>query len=174
MEAVGRFTALFKAAGIGYKVDDRDQHSPGWKFNEWEKRGIPLRIEVGPKDLEKNQVVLGRRDNGQKTPASQEGLTQVVLAMLDTIQHDLFDRAREFREKHSHRVDDYGKFNEIFDADGGFLWSHWCESAKCEERVKNETKATIRCIPITRETEPGKCVVCGSPSPGRIIFARAY
>jgi prolyl-tRNA synthetase len=174
MEATSRFTEAFKAAGIGYKIDDRDQHSPGWKFNEWEQRGVPLRIEIGPKDLEKNQVMLARRDNREKTPASQDGLAQTILSMLDTIQRDLFNRAREFRDSHSHRVDDYGKFNEMLDRDGGFLWSHWCESGECEERVKNETKATIRCIPVSRESETGKCVVCGKPSPGRVIFARAY
>ncbi len=175
MEAVGRFTAPFKAAGIGYKIDDREQHSPGWKFNEWERRGIPLRIEVGPKDLEKNQVMLVRRDNREKIPVTQDGLTPAVIAMLDTIQKALFDRALEFREKHSYRVDDYAKFNEMLDAEGGgFLWSHWCESDACEERVKNDTKATIRCIPMSRESETGQCVVCGQPSPGRVIFARAY
>ena len=175
MEAVGRFTTAFKAAGIGYKVDDREQHSPGWKFNEWERRGVPLRIEVGPKDLEKNQVMLARRDNREKIPVAQDGLAEAVLAMLDTIQKALFDRALEFRETHSYRVDDYTKFNEMLDAEGGgFLWSHWCESGQCEERVKNDTKATIRCIPMSRENETGQCIACGNPSPGRVIFARAY
>ena len=174
MPFVDQFTAALKSAGIGVKVDDREQYSPGWKYNEWEKRGIPLRIEVGPRDLDKNQVMLVRRDNGQKTPASQDGLTASVRSMLDAIQSGLFDKAKVFRETHTHYVDDYAKFPEILDGPGGFLWSHWCGSDDCEERVKNETKATIRCIPMDRPSETGKCVVCGKPSDGRVIFARAY
>ena len=174
MQAVDKFTAQFKAAGIGFKIDDRDQHSPGWKFNEWEKRGVPLRIEVGPKDLEKNQVMLARRDNREKTAASQDGLAQTVKQMLETIQSAMFERAREFRETHSYRVDDYSKFNEILDGEGGFLWSHWCGSGECEERVKDETKATIRNVPRDSQAEAGKCIKCGAPSERRVIFARAY
>jgi len=174
LSAVEKFVATFKAAGIGTKVDDREQYSPGWKYNDWEKRGVPLRIEVGPRDLEKNQVMLVRRDNGTKTPASQDGLAQTVRAMLDTIQSELFAKAKVFREEHSYPVDDYSKFNEILDGKAGFLWSHWCGTDPCEDRVKNETKATIRCIPTHREKESGKCVVCGNSSEGRVIFARAY
>ncbi len=174
MQAVDHFTSPFKTAGIGFKIDAREQYSPGWKFNDWEKRGVPLRIEVGPKDLEKNQVVLARRDNGQKSPASQEGLAQTVLNTLETIQKSLFERAREFREKHSYRIDDYSKFNEILDGEGGFLWSHWCGSGECEERVKDDTKATIRNIPMNAEREEGKCIKCGARSERRVIFARAY
>src|ERR1051325_9475157 len=148
MPFVENFTAALKSAGIGVKVDDREQYSPGWKFNDWEKRGVPLRIEVGPKDLEKNQVMLGRRDNGQKTPASQDGLDRTVLEILDKIQKSMFDRAVEFREKHSYHIDDYARFNEILDGEGGFIWAHWCGSGKCEEKVKDETKAPIRNIPM--------------------------
>ena len=104
---------------------------------------------------------------------SQDGLAQTVLQLLETVQKSMFDRAVEFRDRNSHRVDDYGKFNEMLDA-GGFLWSHWCSADACEERIKTETKATIRCIPLNRETEAGKCIVCGSASDGRVIFARAY
>src|SRR5262250_3295162 len=162
MPAVDKFTAEFKKLGIGFKVDDREQHSPGWKFNEWEKRGVPLRIEVGPKDLEKNQVMLARRDNREKTPASQDGLADTVQQMLTTIQSSMFERAREFREKHSYRIDDYAKFNEILDSEGGFLWSHWCGSGECEEKVKDDTKATIRNIPRDAPAEEGKCIKCGA------------
>jgi prolyl-tRNA synthetase len=174
MQAVEQFTAPFKGAGIGFKIDDRDQYSPGWKFNEWEKRGVPLRIEVGPKDLEKNQVMLARRDNREKTPASQDGLADTVRQMLATIQSSMFERAREFREKHTYRVDDYAKFNGILDGEGGFLWSHWCGSGECEEKVKDETKATIRNIPRDAPAEEGKCIKCGARSERRVIFARAY
>lgn len=174
MQAVSNFTLPFKPAGIGFKIDDREQYSPGWKFNDWEKRGVPLRIEVGPKDLEKNQVMLARRDNGQKTPASQEGLDRVVRETLENIQSSLFERAREFREKHSHRVDDYKKFVEILDAEGGFLWCHWCGSGDCEDKIKDETKATVRCIPLKADREEGACIRCGNRSERRVIFARAY
>src|SRR5262245_34593263 len=174
MQAVEKFTAGFKSAGIGFKIDDREQHSPGWKFNEWEKRGVPLRIEVGPKDLDKNQVMLARRDNREKTAASQDGLARTVRQMLETIQTSMFERAREFREKHSYRIDDYSKFNEILDGEGGFLWSHWCGSGECEEKVKDETKATIRNIPRDSQPEEGKCIKCGARSERRVIFARAY
>jgi prolyl-tRNA synthetase len=174
MQAVDGFASAFKAAGIGFKIDDRDQYSPGWKFNDWEKRGVPLRIEVGPKDLEKNQVMLARRDVKEKTAVSQDGLAETVRKMLDTIQSSMFERAREFREKHSYRVDDYSKFNEILDGEGGFLWSHWCGSGECEEKVKDETKATIRNIPRDSPAEEGKCIKCGARSERRVIFARAY
>ncbi len=174
MEAVRRFTAPFKEHGIGFRIDDREQYTPGWKFNEWEKRGVPLRIEVGPKDLEKNQVVFARRDTGQKTPASQDGLVERVRQVLDTIQRDMYQRARQFRETHSHRVDDYRQFVEILDGPGGFLWSHWCGSGECEARIQEETKATIRCIPMNAEPEPGRCIKCGSRSSQRVVFARAY
>jgi len=173
MEAAGRIAADCKAAGIGVKVDERDQHSPGWKFNDWEKRGVPLRMELGPKDLDKNQAVLARRDSGEKSFVSQDGLTQTAVTTLASIQSGLFERALAFREKNTHEVDDYAKFNSMLD-EGGFLWCHWCGSDACEERVKNETKATIRCIPTNRKKESGKCVVCGSTSEGRVIFARAY
>jgi prolyl-tRNA synthetase len=168
-----RIAADCKALGIGVKVDERDQHSPGWKFNDWEKRGVPLRMEIGPKDLDKNQVVLARRDTSEKAFVSQDGLAQTVANMLDAIQAGLFEKARAFREKNSQDVDDYATFNTHLDA-GGFLWSHWCGADECEERVKNDTKGTIRCIPTNRKKEAGKCVVCGQPSEGRVIFARAY
>jgi len=174
MQAVTNFTAPFKAAGIGFKIDSRENYSPGWKFNDWEKRGVPLRIEVGPKDLEKGQVVLARRDNGQKSAVAQAGLEQTVSGMLDAIQKSLFERALEFREKHSYRIDDYSKFNGILDGEGGFIWSHWCGSGECEERIKEETKATVRNIPVDSRPEEGKCIKCGARSERRVIIARAY
>jgi prolyl-tRNA synthetase len=173
MEAANRIATACTAAGVGVKVDERDQHSPGWKFNDWEKRGVPLRMEVGPKDLEKNQAVLARRDTGEKSFVSQDDLAQTVVAMLDTLQKSLFEKARAFRDKNSHEVDNYGQLTALLE-EGGFIWAQWCGSDACEERVKNETKGTIRCIPSDRKKEPGKCVVCGSRSEGRVVFARAY
>jgi prolyl-tRNA synthetase len=118
--------------------------------------------------------MLARRDNREKIPASIDGLDRTVLDMLGTIQKSLYDRALEFREKHTYRVDDYSKFNEILDGEGGFLWAHWCGSGECEERVKDETKATIRNIPRDSPAEEGKCIKCGARSERRVIFARAY
>ena len=172
MERVDQLTADFD--GIGFKVDDREQHSPGWKFNEWERRGVPLRMEIGPKDLEKNQVVLVRRDTREKSVESQEGLRQKVDEVLGAIQSGLYQRALDFREAHTHQVDQYETFNEILDGAGGFLWSHWCGSADCEEKVKADTKATIRCIPSGDDREPGACIACGQDSERRVVFARAY
>lgn len=160
--------------GIGYRVDDREQYSPGWKFNEWEKRGVPLRIEIGPRDLDKNQVVCARRDTGEKISVSQDRLRQSLDQMLDNVQKSLYERARQFRDAHSYRVDDYSKYNEILDGEGGFLWSHWCGSTECEDKVKNDTKATVRCIPFNPEKEKGQCIACGQPSEARVVFARAY
>ncbi len=160
--------------GIGFRVDDREQYSPGRKFNQWEQRGVPLRMELGPKDLEKNQAVLARRDTGEKEFVSQDGLRAAIDEALDAVQKGLFQRALDFREAHSQKVDEYGRFNEILDGDGGFLWSHWCGSAECEDKVKNETKATIRCIPTNQDKEPGACVACGGAADERVVFGRAY
>ena len=160
---------------VGIHIDAREQHSPGFKFNQWEQQGIPLRMEMGPKDLEKNQVVLVRRDTGEKSFVSQDGLGSTVTGLLDQIQKDMFDRAHAFRESRSHRVDDYASFGPILDGpEAGFLWSHWCGAEECETRVKTDTKATIRCIPRDAEVESGTCVVCGKVSTQRVIFARAY
>ncbi len=172
MEYVSRMTRDLD--GIGFKVDDREQYSPGRKFNHWEKRGVPLRMEVGPKDLEKNQVVLARRDTGEKSFVSQDGLRGTIDGMLESIQTDMFERALAFRKTRSYRVDEYSGFNEILDGDAGFLWSHWCGSAACEEKVKTDTKATIRCIPQDEEKEAGKCIACGEASEARVVFGRAY
>ncbi len=172
MERIDQLTAGFD--GIGFTVDDREQHSPGWKFNAWEQRGVPLRMEIGPKDMEKNQVVLVRRDNREKNFVSQEGLSQTVREALSGVQDGLYQRASDFRDAHTHEVDDYGTFNEMLDGEGGFLWSHWCGKSDCEEKVKADTKATIRCIPDEDEAESGVCITCGAPSQRRVVFARAY
>ena len=152
MEAVSKFTLPFKAAGIGFKVDTtRATTVRAGSSTTGKSAAFRLRIEVGPKDLEKNQVMLARRDNGAKDAGVTGWSRRRLCAMLDAIQKSLFERRVEFREKHTHRVDDYTKFDEMLDAEGGFLWSHWCGSDECEERVKTETKATIRCIPMNRD-----------------------
>lgn len=174
MEAVSRIRATLARPGV--QIDDRDHYSPGWKFNYWEQRGVPLRMEVGPRDIDSNQAVLVRRDTGAKSFVSQDSIGATVATLLDEVQAGLFERARAFREAHSFRIDTYSEFSEALDGPGGFIWSHWCGQAGCEDRVKTETKATIRCIPFddAGERESGACIVCGSPSPKRVVFARAY
>ncbi len=176
MERLDRLTAGF--AGFGFHVDDREQHSPGFKFNHWEQRGVPLRMEMGPKDLDKDQVVLVRRDTGEKRFVPQDGLADEVGRTLDAVQAGLFRRAREFRESRTYAVDDLGRFNAILDGDApGFLHGHWCASVECEDRIKAETRATIRCIPFGDagpEAPPGQCVACGGASERAVVFGRAY
>ena len=159
-------------AGVRVKVDDRPQFKPGFKFNEWEQAGVPLRIEIGPRDVANGQVVLARRDTGEKAQAPISGVADAVSCLLDAVQKGLFDQALAFRRAHTYRVDDYGGFGAKVDE--GFLSAHWCGSPECEARAQEETKATIRCIPFDRETEAGRCVLCGQPSEGRVVFAKAY
>jgi prolyl-tRNA synthetase len=170
-------------AWLGYeplcvKVDDRDQYQPGYKFNEWELRGVPVRVELGPKDLASNACVLARRDLPGKE-AKQMGVPltaapERILTMLRTMQTDLLERARQFRDKASFDVDSYDDFKKKIEEPGGFLWAHWDGTRETEDRIAAETKATIRCIPTSRPREPGKCMVTGKPSPGRVVFAKAY
>jgi len=174
LEAAGRVKEALGTV-VRLKVDDRAEFSPGWKFNDWEMRGVPLRIEVGPKDVEKEQVVLARRDRpGRegKTAAPMAGLAGAVQEMLATIQADLFRRALAFREEHTHHPDDIQKLGQAV-ADG-FAYAWWCGSADCEAKVKEETGATIRCIPLDQEQGKGPCVVCGKDSKEQAVFARAY
>jgi prolyl-tRNA synthetase len=155
-------------------MDDREQFKPGYKFAEWELQGIPLRLEVGPKDVEKNQVVMVRRDTRQKKFITREGLLDQVTTELELMQSEMLQKAREFRDTNTFDVDSYDQFKAMAEGDSGFLRAHWCGSADCESRIKNETKATIRVIPFDRKKEDGKCLICGNPSESRVIFARAY
>ena len=156
------------------KLDDREQYKPGYKYAEWELQGVPLRVEIGPRDVQNDQVMLVRRDTREKIPAKTGEVVEKIQEVLDQIQKDLFQRALKFRQEHTYRIDDYREFQQILEEQGGFIEAHWCGSAECEEKVKEDTKATIRNIPFDREAEQGKCIVCGKPSEGRVIFARAY
>jgi prolyl-tRNA synthetase len=163
---------------ISVTVDDREQYQPGYKFNEWELRGAPVRVELGPKDLEKNACVLARRD----LPGKESKIMGVPLAeapakivqMLRDMQKDLFERARKLRDTNSFEVNSYDEFKKKIEEPGGFLWAHWDETKETEDRIAEETKATIRCIPFNRKAEQGKCVLTGKPSAGRVVFAKAY
>jgi len=156
------------------RLDDRDEHKPGWKFAEWEQKGIPLRIELGPRDLEKGQVVLVRRDSGEKEFVPRGDLPARLAALLEEIQAALYRKALEFRAAHTHDVDDYETFRSRLEEEGGFFYAHWDGTAETEARVKEETKATIRCLPFDQPDEPGQCMVTGAPSPRRVLWARAY
>ena len=156
------------------RLDDREQHKPGWKYAEWEQRGVPVRIELGPRDLEKGHVVLVRRDTGEKEFVPRDDLVARLPELLETIQTDMYQKALEFRESNSHQVDDYETFKQAVENQGGFYHAHWDGTPETEAKVKEETKATIRCIPFDAATEPGVCMVTGKPSKRRVVWARAY
>jgi prolyl-tRNA synthetase len=163
------------ARGIRVLIDDRDTQTPGWKFNEWELRGAPLRMEIGPKDLEKSQVVLARRDTREKSSAPMEGIGAHVVQRLNEIQRALYDRALKFREAHTSSTDSYDEFKGIMEGRPGFVISPWCGSVACEAAIKTETQATIRNIPFTSAPADGKvCLKCGSPATTHAWFAKAY
>ncbi len=168
--------ALQRTLPVKSYVDTRDQIKPGRKFYEWEKKGVPIRIELGPKEVAQNQVVMVNRVSGEKTTIQCAEFSRNIGTYLDQIQKQLFQRALEFRQKYSFRVDDYKEFQEKIEEPGGFLYVHWCGSSECEAKIKEETKATFRCIPLDAPHEAGVCVYCKKPSTiqKRLIAARAY
>ncbi len=160
--------------GLRVMLDDRDAYTPGWKFAEWEMRGVPLRLEIGPKDIEKSQVLLARRDTREKLPTAMDGLTANVVSLLDAIQKNLYARAVTFRQEHTHHVTTYGEFTSLMEGRPGFVIAGWCGSADCEAQIKTETQATLRNIPFSAERVSGTCVKCGQPAAGEAWFAKAY
>jgi prolyl-tRNA synthetase len=163
------------ANGVRVMLDDRDTQTPGWKYNEWELRGVPLRLEIGPKDIEKSQVMLARRDTREKSAAAMDGLANHVVSMLDSIQQALFARAIAFRDDHTTHTDSYDEFKQVMEGRPGFVVSPWCGSASCEAQVKAETQATIRNIPFTATTAAGKkCLRCDADATVHAWFAKAY
>lgn len=162
-----------KALGVRIKVDDRDNYNPGYKFAEHEAAGIPLRIAVGPRDLENNNVELARRDTLEKNIESRDGLGVRVKKLLDDIQVELFEKAKKRRADNTTEVDTYEDFQNVIENDGGFVWAHWDGTAETEEKIKEETKATIRLIPL-EDGEEGRCMVTGKPSKQKVLFARSY
>lgn len=155
------------------KIDERDMR-PGPKFFEWEKKGVPIRLEVGPKDIAKKSVVSVRRDTGEKKIVSEKDISAYIKKTLDDIQKNIFDKALKFQKENTHSIDNWDKFKAKLNKEGGFVSAHWCGDAKCETKVKNETKATIRCIPFDQKKEKEKCVVCGKGSEQRVVYAKAY
>lgn len=163
------------ARNIRVMLDDRDSQTPGWKFNEWELRGVPLRLEIGPKDLEKQQVVLARRDTREKSFVPMEGLPAHVENLLGEIQRALFTRAVTYRDEHTSATDSYDEFKQIMDGRPGFVIGPWCGSAECEAQIKAETQATVRNIPFTSPSADGKkCLKCDRPATAHAWFAKAY
>jgi prolyl-tRNA synthetase len=160
--------------GLRVMLDDREAYTPGWKFAEWELRGVPLRIEIGPKDLEKAQVVVARRDTREKSPLPMDGLPDAVAGLLDTVQQALLDRARRFRDEHTTRVTSYDEFTRAMEGRPGFVVAGWCGSADCEAQIKADTQATLRNIPFDSASVTGVCVRCGAASTGEAWFAKAY
>jgi prolyl-tRNA synthetase len=163
-----------RARQIRVTLDDRDSYTPGWKFSEWELRGVPLRLEIGPKDIEKSQVVLVRRDTREKLPVPIDGLPERIMAILAEIQQNLFNRALKFREDHTTRTDSYDQFKAIMEGRPGFVLAPWCGSAACEADIKTETQATIRNLPLTAATLSGGCIKCGRAAATEAYFAKAY
>lgn len=161
-------------AGVTVKYDDRDNIKPGFKFNDYELKGVPLRIAIGPKDLEKNQVELARRDTLEKSFVPQTELVQMIPELLNTIQERLYNNALTFRDEHITEVNSYAEFKEVLNDKGGFISAHWDGTAATEDQIKKETKATIRCIPYGVQEETGKCIISGNPSEQRVLFAKAY
>ena len=173
-KVVDPMVEALKNSGVRVQFDDRDTYKPGYKFNEHELKGVPIRIAVGPKDIEKGTVELARRDLLTKEYIPQSELVSIVKALLEEIQTNLMKRAQEFRDAHITKVDAYDEFKELLESKGGFLSAHWDGTPETEERIKKETKATIRCIPLDNQQESGSCIYSGKPSTQRVLFAKAY
>lgn len=173
MAKVDEFTAKFKEMDIRFYVDDSEQKSPGWKFNEWEMKGVPLRMEIGPRDLEKNHVALARRDNGQKDFVSNDKVLDVIPDLLEEIQNSMFEKARKFRDDNTHTVDNYDDFKKVI-KEGGFVKAYWAGDGEMEEEIQKDTKATVRCLPLDQPEKEGTCFYTGKKTKKVAIFGKAY
>lgn len=173
-EVSDKIIAGLKAKGISVNYDLDEKNRPGFKFAQNEMRGIPVRIGIGQRDLDQNQVEVARRDTKEKVLIPVDGVIDYVANLLVQMQQELFEKAKKFRSDHSHYVDTYDDFKRLIEEPGGFFYCHWDGTAETEARIKEETKATIRCIPLDQPQENGKCMVTGAPSTGRVIIAKAY
>jgi len=173
-QIVGIIKKEIESLGISVKYDDRDTYKPGWKFAEYEFKGVPVRIAIGPRDIEQGTVEVARRDTLEKAVYQQIDIGHKIENLLVHIQENLYEKALSFRELNSHIVNTWDEFKKIVDGKGGFVYAHWDGTKETEEIIKNETKATIRCIPLDNPKEEGKCIYSGKPSTQRVIFARAY
>lgn len=173
-EKVNVIVAELKKAGIRVKYDDSDNNRPGWKFAEYEMKGVPVRIAIGARDLENNVAEVARRDTKEKMSLSLDGLAGRISDLLEEIQQQLFTKAQTYRDEHITRVDTFEEFQKVLDEKTGFVSAHWDGTPETEEKIKELTKATIRCIPLDNPQEAGTCVFSGKPSKERVLFARAY
>ena len=174
MEIADKISSDLRGLGIRVKVDNDDQNRPGFKFAEYEKLGVPVRLGLGKRDLENGTIEVARRDTKEKTSMPVEGIAQHVAALLDEIQQNLFDRAVAYRTEHTTKVDTWDEFVDVLENKRGFISAHWDGTSETETAIKEKTKATIRCIPLDAEEEDGVCVMTGKPSSRRVLFARAY
>ena len=163
-----------RSKGISVKYDDRDTHNPGFKFNEYELKGVPVRLAIGPRDMENGTFEVARRDTLEKEIVPAAGIEDHIAGLLEEIQENIYRKAADFRDSHITEVDTYEDFKRVLETKGGFLSAHWDGTDQTEERIKEETKATIRCIPLNPVEDPGKCILTGKPSPYRVLFAKAY
>ncbi len=169
-----QYTSELRSKGVSIQFDKRDTHKPGWKFAEYELKGVPVRIAIGPKDMQNGTVEIARRDTKEKQIINQGEVVAFVSNLLEEIQKNIYSKASNFKKEHTHTVDDYEAFKEAINTKGGFVYAHWDGTAETEAKISEETKATIRCIPLDQKIEAGKCVYSGNPSKGRVLFAKAY
>ena len=173
-EKVDEIIARLKAKGVSVKYDDNDNKKPGWKFAEYELKGVPVRLAVGPRDLENGTVEVARRDTLEKNSVAIDGIEDYIENLLEEIQQNIYKKAADFRTQNTTKVDSYDEFKEVLKTKGGFILAHWDGTSETEEKIKTETKATIRCLPLEYEEEEGVCIYSGKPSKRRVLFALAY
>lgn len=173
-EVANGLVSQFKKLNISVKFDNRTTQKPGFKFAEWELKGVPVRLAIGPKDLENGTFEVARRDTLSKEVKPADGIVTYIQDLLEQIQNDLFNKAIDYRTEHTTEVNSYAEFKDVLEHKTGFVSAHWDGTAATEDKIKEETKATIRCIPLDRVEEDGVCIFSGAPSKGRVLFAKAY
>lgn len=173
-ERVHQLIKELKALGISVKYDDSDNTRPGWKFAEHEMKGVPVRVAIGLRDLENNVVEIARRDTKEKNTVSIDGLSEHIKQLLEEIQQNIFNKAKKFRDERITEANSWDEFVQLLDNKGGFISAHWDGTSETEDKIKEMTKATIRCIPLNNQQSEGKCILTGNPSSQRVLFARAY
>ena len=173
-EVANKLVKDLRAVGVSVKFDDNDNQKPGWKFAQYELQGVPVRLAIGPKDIEKGTVELARRDTLTKEFVNNDEVVEKIKALMTEIQDSLFTKAKDYRDSHITEVDSFDEFKKVLKEKGGFISAHWDGTPETENKIKDLTKATIRCIPFNRKEEAGECVLTGKPSPGRVLFAKAY
>jgi prolyl-tRNA synthetase len=173
-EKVSAIVKELKDLGIRVKYDDNDNARPGWKFAEYELKGVPLRLAIGARDLEQNMIEIARRDTREKSSRSLDGISAYIKQLLEEVQQNIYNKAKALQAAHINEANNREEFEKMLDEKGGFISAHWDGTAETEEEIKEKTKATIRCIPLNNKKEDGKCVWTGKPSTQRVLFARAY